>query len=95
MQWNVFFYAAKNLKRGPVGESTEWADWMQRREKSRMELKQEEMELRMQELEHQKQQEEDKGERAEMRRIQMKKEGKDREERTKLMKLPVNMLKYK
>ena len=46
-------------------------------------------------VEHQKQQEEDKGERAEMRRIQMEKEGKDREERTKLMKLPVNMLKYK
>ena len=78
-----------------MGESTEWVDWMPRREKSRMELKQEEMELRMQELEHQKQREEDKGERAEMRRIQMKKEDKDREERTNLTELPVNTLKYK
>ena len=60
-----------------------------------MELKQEEMELRMQELEHQKQREEDKGERAEMRRIQMEKEAKDRKEMTKLMELPVNMLKNK
>ena len=30
-------------QKGPVGESTKWADWMQRREKSPIELKQEEM----------------------------------------------------
>ena len=52
--------------------------------------------LRMQELEHQKQREDDKGERAEKRRIQMEEEeDKDREERTKLMELPVNTLKNK
>ena len=78
-----------------MGELTEWADWMQRREKSRMELKQEDMELRMQELEHQKQREDDKGERAEKSRIQMEEEDKDRGERTKLMELPVNTLKNK
>ena len=82
--------------KGPVGELTEWADWMQRREKSPIELKQEDMELRMQKLEHQKQREDDKGERAEKRRIQMEEEeDKDREERTKLMELPVNTLKNK
>ena len=95
MQWNIFFYAAKKLKRWQVGESTEWVDWVQRREKSQVKLKQEEMELRMLELEHQKQREEDKRERAEMRRIQMEKEAKDRKEMTKLMELPVNMLKNK
>ena len=78
-----------------MGESTEWVGWMQRREKSLMELKQEEIKLRMLELEHQKQREEDRGKRAEMRRIQMEKEDKDREERTKLMELLVYTLKNK
>ena len=42
----------KKLKRGPEGVSTEWADWMQRRKKSLVKLKQKEMELRTQKLEH-------------------------------------------
>ena len=76
-------------------DSIESNNWTQRREKSRVKLQQEKMELRMQELEHQKQREEDRGERAEMRRIQMEEGDKDRDERTYLNELLVNTLKNK